>query len=304
MKCPYCGKNVPEGSKFCDGCGAKLEVTEQPTNASPEAYNYQPYAPKKNGGKIAAIIIVSLLVLAGIIVGIILLVSGGSKSENNGENPSGNNIVNNVEKPINNVEKPVNNTEKPGTGKTTDYVSNIKSTEYVTKRDRVVVVLENKNSIDLTLDAEIVYYDANNTILEKDSGYLASFQAGATSAIEFYEPEDPYDHYKITYEAEKAYYRAHNSEVTIKDVDDKENGRINVTFTNNSKEEINNIEVGILFYKNGKVVGYSDDFEYDLPAGESILLKIDYPYDNNYDDLDFDDYKIYINDAYNDEFNY
>ncbi|MDD4188830.1 MAG: zinc ribbon domain-containing protein [Eubacteriales bacterium] len=46
MFCENCGKQVPQGSLFCDGCGAKMDVqqqnVQQPVYTAPQQYRPQP----------------------------------------------------------------------------------------------------------------------------------------------------------------------------------------------------------------------------------------------------------------------
>ena len=57
MKCPYCGKEVVEGSLFCDGCGAKLD--------SAPAVNPTPYTKYEAGPLNAYMSLIELLYLSG-----------------------------------------------------------------------------------------------------------------------------------------------------------------------------------------------------------------------------------------------
>lgn len=52
MFCKNCGKQLVDSAKFCDGCGAQLEVTVTQTVAVQK--------PKKNGKKIGGIVMVVL----------------------------------------------------------------------------------------------------------------------------------------------------------------------------------------------------------------------------------------------------
>lgn len=53
MFCKNCGKEISEGTKFCDGCGTQLETTTQQNTVSA-------VKPKSNGKKIGGIIMVAL----------------------------------------------------------------------------------------------------------------------------------------------------------------------------------------------------------------------------------------------------
>ena len=84
MKCQYCGKDLTPGSKFCDGCGAKIE--EQ--NHQVPMQNTPPN--KSNTGLKVTIIILSVIIVAGIIFAIwfFLIRDDGSKESKDKENES------------------------------------------------------------------------------------------------------------------------------------------------------------------------------------------------------------------------
>ena len=67
MKCLYCGKEIIEGAKFCDGCGKKVE---QPVVQQPVQQPVYAYPPKRGKGLVVTVIIMSIIILAGIIFGV------------------------------------------------------------------------------------------------------------------------------------------------------------------------------------------------------------------------------------------
>lgn len=95
MKCQYCGKDLAEGSKFCDGCGSKIEVEESKPSQQPvtvpvnDNSNNQSYSnqfnskpPKKsNAWIIVIVVIVAIIVLlVGAILAGVFLFGHVSKS--------------------------------------------------------------------------------------------------------------------------------------------------------------------------------------------------------------------------------
>ena len=77
MKCPYCGRKVEEGQKFCEGCGAKFDGVE----TKKEVTNSQSQKSGK-AGLIVGLVILGVILIGGIIIGIVLL-TGGDKDNSN-----------------------------------------------------------------------------------------------------------------------------------------------------------------------------------------------------------------------------
>ena len=53
MRCKHCGNDIPEGSKFCIMCGAKIEPEEQKAESEKRAAFRQPDKPLKQAEKAA-----------------------------------------------------------------------------------------------------------------------------------------------------------------------------------------------------------------------------------------------------------
>ena len=285
MKCPYCGKEVEEGSKFCDGCGAKLDETKNDEKKYDYVYDSQ---KKSKAGLVVAIIIISILLITGIILGIVLLTNNGDKSSSNRKE---------VIKTDDNNSK----TEKD-TNDSKDYSKNIKYSEYKLEDGKIVVILKNNNSTEVSIDATVEYYNKENVMVDHDSESLLTVAPGQETAIRIYGTDREYDNYKLKIEASKdkymSYYKSYYKEVKISSKNNAIDEEIEVTFSNNSDKKIETAKVAAVFYKNGKVVGYSYDGEYDIEAGKSVAMYIDYPYDSKFDDIEFDDYKVYLVEAY------
>jgi len=283
MKCPYCGKEVEEGSKFCDGCGAKLTET---ASKSDEAVYYQP--PKNSkAGVIAAIIIISILLITGIIIGIILLTNGkdkNSKKEN---------------------EKEYTEKDKKEDKKTKASIEKIKYTKTVLDSGDIVIVVKNNNNVEASVDFTVVFSDENGTIVERKNGTVHGVPADSETVLKIYRSSRDYTEFEVEAEVvEDSYYVSNIKDVKITSVDNKEDREISVTFNNNSKNKLDYATVAAVFYKDGKIIGFNYDSEYDIDVNQSIAMYISYPYDKSYNTLEFDDYKVYVTEASSYSFNY
>ena len=72
--------------------------------------------------------------------------------------------------------------------------------------------------------------------------------------------------------------------------------QISVQVKNNNDIEVENIHLLVAYYKNGKIVGCVDGYDFDTKAKAqgTSYINISYPEDNQYDEVEFDDYKVYL----------
>lgn len=113
-----------------------------------------------------------------------------------------------------------------------------------------------------------------------------------------YSTPEEFDSYKVYIDEKESYYVSAYKDLTITSNDNKKTNEIVIQVKNNSSKTISSVEVGVVFYKNNKVVGFDYDFDTKVNTGRSANLSVYYPYDNNYKDIDFDDFEVYINEAY------
>jgi len=74
MFCGNCGKQLPEGARFCGSCGAK--VLDKPVVGSPAATTPTPAAPQKPANKKKTPLLLRLLIFV-VIYGVCYLLGGG-----------------------------------------------------------------------------------------------------------------------------------------------------------------------------------------------------------------------------------
>lgn len=78
--------------------------------------------------------------------------------------------------------------------------------------------------------------------------------------------------------------------------------QIAVTVTNNNNEAIDSCELIAAFYRDEKLVAISEGSSSDVVSkGENAYININYPYDKDYENIDFDTYKVYFVQASKDE---
>lgn len=293
MKCSYCGKEVIEGSKFCDGCGAKLEGG---TSKQEEIVYYQP--KKSKTGLIVAFIIIGILLIAGIIVTIILLNSGGKNNNSNNSNNGNSNNNNN-----NSGWKEENKKEESKTTDEKDLISNVKYTDEVLDNGDIIVFIENKNTTEVSFTLDIEYYDEEGTKVDSNYDAVIGLPSKEKTVLRFYRTEREYKNYELhAKNMNGTFFSSQYKDVSITSKDDKEKEEIVVTLKNNSSKKIESAKVAVVFYKNNKIVGYSYDSEYEIEGNKAVALYINYPYDIKYDEVEFDSFEAYLVEAYSSKF--
>ena len=312
MFCQKCGKKLNEGDRFCDGCGTKIEAGEQPVAvdkpiAPPPTGEYQPYPyyqQKSNTGLKVLVIIMGIIILAGVGFGLWYFVIRDSGNENNtstntntntGFNTNTNAVIN-VNTNTNTNTNTVTNTSVGtlGKGSTGNFTYELARTE----KQRVIAIFKNNDKEVYDLDIKISFFDSNGNLIGSDDDFLLGIAPGQEFVSEFFEAPSQFATYKIEIEKLKSSYTSHNNDIEVSvnknDVDEK----LILQLKNTSNEEIRSVDIGVVFYRNGKVVGYDSDYETGIKVGATAILSARYPTDEYYNSVEFDNYKVYINSAY------
>lgn len=159
-----------------------------------------------------------------------------------------------------------------------------------------VAILENHYDHAVDLTVEFIYY-LNGTMVGVDKDYNFAFAAHSKCALQGWNSDKTWDSFKINLNIKKAsssvitnnsgiHYSANfgNRNVVVK-VDN--NGRKNAFTT-----------IAIVFYKNGRIVGYDDHSADVKNPGSTAYLEFDFPFDRNFEDIIPDKFEVYVNDSY------
>ena len=74
-------------------------------------------------------------------------------------------------------------------------------------------------------------------------------------------------------------------------------GNVMVKVTNNGKRN-SYTTIAVVFYKDGRIVGYDYQFAHVENPGSTAYLEFSFPYDRNYDTITPDKFEVYVNDSY------
>lgn len=258
-----------------------------------------------------------------IIVGVILLIvlllllfkcGNNNKSSNTDNNTNNNNTVNNNTNTGNNETNTNTNTETNNNTDNNIWVSedlakNISINKVRDSRGNDILFIKNNNNVTLNIGYTITYYDANDKQIIRQIDENTSV-SDKKIAHNFVEPGDEivddsfsgnypgYDHYKIEFttarEVSVSNNRNKNIQIVSKDIVQKGNSKnIQLSLKNNYSKSVSSL-VKILYYKNGQLLGMGNQNFYSQESGTTETKQIITISDKNGNEIDFDDYKIYI----------
>ena len=232
--------------------------------------------------------VIVIVLIAVIIVLVIVLISTKKEKPNNS---TGNNSSNGS-----NVVTGTNVSDKKYSS--AELEKNITSNAVLAKDGTLVVFITNKNNVPVDVELEVEFYDANGNILGIEGDYLDA--VGSHTDIVFgirdFTMPNNWDNYKLFVDVEQSDYTNYNDKVSVTH---NTNDDVIVQVTNNTEEEIDEINVAVVFYSGDTVVGYRDDLEYHTKPGRSANFEFTRPYDSHNNDLNYDSYKVYVNSASN-----
>lgn len=175
----------------------------------------------------------------------------------------------------------------------------ISHTEYIGKNGKMIIVFRNNDSSKIPyFDAEITFFDANKNMVSVETDGHDAVLPG-TEVVSIRETPENYESYEIAFKYGDygSGYENLSKDVEVQD-NVGENGVV-ARFTNNSDKEIEELEVVAVYYKNGEVIGADEEETYHIASGEYTTLQFYPPYDSEYKTIEFDSYKLYINQAHN-----
>jgi len=170
----------------------------------------------------------------------------------------------------------------------------------VAKNGDLIVFTKNNKNVPVDMDFEIEFYDENGMILGSKTGMLTAVEAGREVAVKITNPPKNFKTYKIYVDEEESREIEFFNQI---EVTHNNNGEeIVAQVKNNSQKEIENITVMVVYYNKGEIIGCAEDIAIDVSAGRAGNFTFDYPMDAEYNDIEFDDYKVIVTEAYTYDF--
>lgn len=197
----------------------------------------------------------------------------------------------------NTVENSETSENSEGSAASSDELSKkITTNAEVGKRDKLIVTAKNENKAIIDMEIEVEFYDGDGIIVGSASEDFYGVGSGGEVAIELYDTPEKFDSYKVFADAEPTTCTSYYDKVKLNHNDSGE--QVAVQLTNESEDEIQALEICVVYYREGKIVGAVDSSESDVKAGRSANFNVDYPVSKNYENVRFDKYKVFINEVY------
>ena len=176
--------------------------------------------------------------------------------------------------------------------------SNVKYNTYITNDGEMIIIATNNNKNVVDIEFEIEYYDKSNKLVGSGYADISAVSKNSQFALDVYDAPKSYDSYKVYVDVEETDNISYLGKLTATHNNNKDEEEVIVQVKNTTDKEIEYIGVSIVFYKDNKIVGYDDSLDGEIKSGMSANFTFSYPYDESYDTIYFDDYQVFINEAY------
>lgn len=228
---------------------------------------------------------ISKTILIGIMISLIFIFSGCNKQNNNNDNKE--NVVKNSE-----VQSAKNSNNEEET------INNIVVQDAILEDGTLLTIIKNNNDYDVeSLYIQPIFYDSNNEVVGTAESGFRVVKSGNEVAINDYDVPSEFDRYELKIKIkEKLGYNSYTDKINITSKDTGE--KIMVTAINDSNVNLEMLSIGVVFYREGNAVGFTESTEWNIEKGDTAYFNVMYPYDKSFDNIKFDEYKVFINSAY------
>ncbi len=292
MRCPNCGNEIPDGSVMCNNCGNSFNnnsmsfgmnnggVTpnQNMNNAmySNSNINNNMNDNGHNSNNKMLIIIIAVLCVIGLGVGIYFITK---PSKNTGEVDIEKEIKEQQEKEAKELETQIG----------TQYTK-LKNGDYL-------IIIDNNSSKDIMADGVVEFYDDSKSVYSQEvyaNSYIAPNSKGY--AIVRGSRLEGVKYNKVVPKIEAGYYYFKSYGDKITHTEEQKDDHLLITTVNNSGITLEDIVVSVLYYDvNNNIIGFEDELIADnLTAGATNYVEVDYPTDEDYNEISFSRYEVMI----------
>jgi len=175
----------------------------------------------------------------------------------------------------------------------------------ITPAGDYVIKLKNRNDTQVYIDSiSVRFFDENGNFAKKESTDDSFFCIPANSELVTYvwgyeRDFEKYSKSEIELILEDPFYKYYTENFEIQSNDTNE--EIAITITNNNNSALDCIKVNVAFFKEGQIVGIESGLSYEegiSSNGGIAYINVDYPLDTDYEEVSFDEFKVYLTSAY------
>ena len=184
-----------------------------------------------------------------------------------------------------------------------DYSEQIVETQdgFTVNNNLVVIARNNATEIvDLTIIVD--FYDVSNTLINSEKSYYNGVGPGVEVATQIIGTPANYYRHEISFEAKSSIY----TKTFVNDIKltHKKDLTVFAKIKNNTKEVINYISASVVYYQGNIIVGYDTKSVFDVKSGQGTDINFYQPNDSSYNEVPYDNYRIFINEAYSYNYKY
>ena len=160
----------------------------------------------------------------------------------------------------------------------------------------MIIIATNNNEKNVGIDVEVEFYDKNQKLVGAKTNNIDVSSKGKKFALNFSDIPKSYDLYKVYIDIEEIDYSSYLN--VLKSESSKIDEKVVVQIKNETDKEIEYITTTIVFYKDGKIVGFNESSKDEIKPDRSANFEFDYPYDEELKTIRIDNYEVFINEAY------
>ena len=159
-----------------------------------------------------------------------------------------------------------------------------------------IAIFENHYDYPVSLSAEFVYYLNGYMVgAERDTNY--AFAPHTKCALQGWNYDKEWDSYKINLTIKKAGSNLIYNNSGIRYKANFGMGNVMVQVDNKGKKNYFT-EIAVVFYQNGRMVGYEHQFADVKTPGSTAYLEFSFPHGRDYKTITPDRYEVYVNSSY------
>ncbi len=176
----------------------------------------------------------------------------------------------------------------------------------------IVLTFRNLNPKEVDFSVIVTYFDEDGDLVSRRNGYLwACAASGGEAALLVSAPHDrdyeplPYDHYSVEiYARSRDYFNLDSPVITnyskdiVVEADRSSDRGVLASITSNAPVPITDLELVCVFYQDGKPVGFASSYLHDYMEGQTEEFYA--PYDEEYNAIEYDDFRVFVNRAESD----